>query len=268
MAVVVNKLIPEFEALATNQVKVSNTSHVGQTIVLYFYPKDNTPGCTTEAMQFRDKYKDFVKAGALVFGVSRDNMKSHEEFKSKLELPFELIADTEEKMCHMFGVVKNKIMYGKKVKGIERSTFLIGTDGKLAQEWRGLKVPGHVEEVLKAVKDLKKATTPAAKPAAKPAAEPTAVASKPAPAAKAAPAAKVAVSAKATSTKAAADKPAAKPTAKAAAKSTPATKTAAKASAAKTKAVEVVAVAPAKPTAAAKTAPARKSASKAPVAVD
>jgi peroxiredoxin Q/BCP len=107
-------------------------------------------------MQFRDKYRDFVKAGATVFGVSRDNMKSHDEFKSKLELPFELIADTEEKMCHMFGVVKNKIMYGKKVKGIERSTFLIGTDGILKEEWRGLKVPGHVDDVLKAVKDLKK----------------------------------------------------------------------------------------------------------------
>ena len=108
-------------------------------------------------MQFRDKYKDFVKAGALVLGVSRDNMKSHDDFKAKLELQFELIADTEEKMCHMFGVVKNKIMYGKKVKGIERSTFLVGPDGTLKQEWRGLKVPGHVEEVLKAVKDLKKA---------------------------------------------------------------------------------------------------------------
>ena len=100
---------------------------------------------------------DFAKAGATVFGVSRDNMKSHDDFKTKLELPFELIADTEEKMCHMFGVVKNKIMYGKKVKGIERSTFLIGPDGTLKQEWRGLKVPGHVEEVLQAVKDLKKA---------------------------------------------------------------------------------------------------------------
>jgi thioredoxin-dependent peroxiredoxin len=157
MAIVVNKLIPEFEANATGGIKVSNTSHNGQVLVLYFYPKDNTPGCTTEAMQFRDKYKDFVKAGATVFGVSRDNMKSHDDFKAKLELPFELIADTEEKMCHMFGVVKNKIMYGKKVKGIERSTFLIGADGVLKQEWRGLKVPGHVDEVLKAVKLLKKA---------------------------------------------------------------------------------------------------------------
>ena len=157
MAVVVNKLLPEFEAAATGGLKVSNQTHLGKVVVLYFYPKDNTPGCTTEAMQFRDKYKDFVKAGATVFGVSRDNMKSHDEFKSKLELPFELIADTEEKMCHMFGVVKNKIMYGKKVKGIERSTFLVGPDGQLKAEWRGLKVPGHVEEVLKAVKELNKA---------------------------------------------------------------------------------------------------------------
>jgi len=156
MAVVVNKPLPEFEANATSGVKVSNVSHIGHVVVLYFYPKDNTPGCTTEAMQFRDRYKDFVKAGATVFGVSRDNMKSHDEFKAKLELPFELIADTEEKMCHMFGVVKNKIMYGKKVKGIERSTFLIGADGTLKGEWRGLKVPGHVDDVLKAVKDLKK----------------------------------------------------------------------------------------------------------------
>ena len=157
MAIVVNKPLPEFEANATGGIKLSKTSHLGQVMVLYFYPKDNTPGCTTEAMQFRDKYKDFVKAGAVVFGVSRDNMASHDSFKTKLELPFELIADTEEKMCHMFGVVKNKIMYGKKVKGIERSTFLVNPEGILVQEWRGLKVPGHVEEVLKAVKILKKA---------------------------------------------------------------------------------------------------------------
>ncbi len=162
MAVVVNKPLPEFEALATGGQKVSNVSHQGQILVLYFYPKDNTPGCTTEAMQFRDKYADFVKAGAAVFGVSRDNMISHNDFKGKLELPFELIADTEEKLCHMFGVVKNKIMYGKKVKGIERSTFLVGPDGILMQEWRGLKVPGHVEEVIKAVKSMKAAQKKAA----------------------------------------------------------------------------------------------------------
>ncbi|MDO7693202.1 MAG: peroxiredoxin, partial [Burkholderiaceae bacterium] len=134
MAVVVNKPLPEFEAVATGNESLSNQSLIGQTVVLYFYPKDNTPGCTTEAMEFRDKYKDFVKAGATVYGVSRDNMKSHDDFKEKLELPFELIADTEEKMCHMFGVVKNKIMYGKKVKGIERSTFLIGPDGLVKEE--------------------------------------------------------------------------------------------------------------------------------------
>jgi thioredoxin-dependent peroxiredoxin len=157
MAVVLNKLIPEFETKATGGLTVTNQTYLGHYLVLYFYPKDNTPGCTTEAMQFRDKYKDFVKAGATVFGVSRDNMKSHDEFKAKLELPFELIADTEEKMCHGFGVVKNKIMYGKKVKGIERSTFLIDDQGVLRQEWRGLKVLGHVDEVLKAVKALKKA---------------------------------------------------------------------------------------------------------------
>ena len=155
MTPALNKPLPEFEALATGGVKFTPQAYLGKIVVLYFYPKDNTPGCTTEAMQFRDKYKDFVKAGAVVFGVSRDNMASHDSFKTKLELPFELIADTEEKMCHMFGVVKNKIMYGKKVKGIERSTFLIGPDGLVVQEWRGLKVPGHVEEVLKAVKSLK-----------------------------------------------------------------------------------------------------------------
>ena len=158
MTPALNKPLPEFEALATSGVKFTPQAFNGHAVVLYFYPKDHTPGCTTEAMQFRDKYKDFVKAGATVFGVSRDNMKSHDEFKAKLELPFELIADTEEKMCHMFGVVKNKIMYGKKVKGIERSTFLVGADGLLKEEWRGLKVPGHVDDVLKAVKALKKAS--------------------------------------------------------------------------------------------------------------
>ena len=157
MAIVVNKPLPEFEAIATGDVKVTNTSHLGQALVLYFYPKDNTPGCTTEAMQFRDKYKDFVKAGAVVFGVSRDNMASHDSFKTKLELPFELIADTEEKRRHMFGAVRRAIVYGAEGKGIERSTFLVNPEGVLVQEWRGLKVPGHVEEVLKAVKILKKA---------------------------------------------------------------------------------------------------------------
>ena len=157
MMPVLNKNLPDFEAQATGGVKFTPSAFMGQAVVLYFYPKDHTPGCTTEAMQFRDKHKDFLKAGAVVFGVSRDNMTSHDKFRLNLELPFELIADTEEKLCHMFGVVKNKIMYGKKVKGIERSTFLIDTAGVLRAEWRGIKVAGHVDEVLKAVKDLKKA---------------------------------------------------------------------------------------------------------------
>ncbi|MFN9707611.1 MAG: peroxiredoxin [Burkholderiales bacterium] len=156
MTPALNKPLPELEALATGGVKFTPQTYAGQIVVLYFYPKDNTPACTIEATQFRDHHKDFVKSGAVLFGVSRDNMTSHEKFKANLELPFELIADTEEKLCHMFGVVKNKIMYGKKVKGIERSTFLIDGQGVLRAEWRGLKVPGHVEEVLKAVKALKK----------------------------------------------------------------------------------------------------------------
>jgi thioredoxin-dependent peroxiredoxin len=157
MTPALNKTLPEFEAQATSGVRFTPQAYLGQIVILYFYPKDNTPGCTTEAMQFRDRHKDFLKAGAVVFGVSRDNMASHEKFKQNLELPFELIADTEEKLCHMFGVVKNKIMYGKKVKGIERSTFLIDASGVLVSEWRGLKVAGHVDDVLKAVKALKKA---------------------------------------------------------------------------------------------------------------
>ena len=156
MTPVLNKALPEFEAHATSGVKFTPAAFIGRAVVLYFYPKDHTPGCTTEAMQFRDRHKDFVKAGAVVFGVSRDNMTSHDKFRQNLELPYELIADTEEKLCHMFGVVKNKIMYGKKVKGIERSTFLMDASGVLRAEWRGIKVAGHVDDVLKAVKDLRK----------------------------------------------------------------------------------------------------------------
>jgi thioredoxin-dependent peroxiredoxin len=156
MTPALNKAIPEFEAHATGGVKFTPQSYLGKIVILYFYPKDNTPGCTTEATQFRDHHQEFAKAGAVVFGVSRDNMTSHDKFKETLELPFELIADTEEKLCHMFGVVKNKIMYGKKVKGIERSTFLIDSHSILRGEWRGLKVAGHVEEVLNEVRALKK----------------------------------------------------------------------------------------------------------------
>ena len=128
--------------------------HRGHPVVLYFYPKDNTPGCTTEGSQFRDLHKQFIKAGAVVAGVSRDSLKSHENFKAKMDFPFELIADADEKLCKQFDVIKMKNMYGRQVRGIERSTFLIGPDGKLFREWRKVKADGHAAEVLDAVKTL------------------------------------------------------------------------------------------------------------------
>lgn len=126
----------------------------GSTVVLYFYPKDNTPGCTTEGLQFRDLHKKFVDAGALVFGVSRDSLKSHENFKAKMKFPFDLLSDAEEKACAQFDVIKMKNMYGRKVRGIERSTFVIDPSGALAREWRRVKVPGHAQEVLDFAKTL------------------------------------------------------------------------------------------------------------------
>jgi peroxiredoxin Q/BCP len=130
------------------------SAHRGHPVVLYFYPKDNTPGCTTEGAQFRDLYKKFKAAGAEIAGVSRDSIKSHQGFKAKMSFPFPLISDPDETLCNRFGVMKMKNMYGRQVRGIERSTFLIGPDGKLAREWRGVKVPGHAEEVLAAVQAL------------------------------------------------------------------------------------------------------------------
>jgi peroxiredoxin Q/BCP len=145
--------VAEFTAPATGgEFKLSD--HRGETVVLYFYPKDNTPGCTTEGEQFRDAYKQFRKAGAIVVGCSRDSLKSHENFKAKMAFPFELIADADEKLCAQFDVIKMKNMYGKKVRGIERSTFVIDGKGKLVNEWRGVKVAGHVDAVLEAVKAL------------------------------------------------------------------------------------------------------------------
>jgi peroxiredoxin Q/BCP len=130
------------------------SEHRGHPVVLYFYPKDNTPGCTMEGAQFRDLHKKFEKLGAVVVGVSRDSLKSHENFKAKMKFPFELIADADEKLCKQFGVIKMKSMYGKQVRGIERSTFLIGPDGKVVSEWRKVKADGHAQEVLNAVKAL------------------------------------------------------------------------------------------------------------------
>jgi peroxiredoxin Q/BCP len=147
------KKVADFSAAATGgDFKLS--AHEGHPVVIYFYPKDNTPGCTTEGMQFRDLHRQFVKAGAVVVGASRDSLKSHENFKAKTEFPFELISDADEKLCAQFGVIKMKNMYGKKVRGIERSTFVVDSTGTLAREWRGVKVPGHAQEVLDFVKTL------------------------------------------------------------------------------------------------------------------
>jgi peroxiredoxin Q/BCP len=123
-------------------------------LVLYFYPKDNTPGCTNETLQFRELHREFEKAGARVYGISRDSLKSHASFKAKLKLPFELLADEDETVCRQFGVIKMKNMYGRQVRGIERSTFVLDAKRTVRREWRGVKVPGHAKEVLDFVKTL------------------------------------------------------------------------------------------------------------------
>ncbi len=130
------------------------SAHRGHPVVLYFYPKDNTPGCTDESLQFRELHGEFVKAGWAVFGVSRDSVASHENFKRKFSFPFELLSDAEEKACALFGVIRMKNMYGKQVRGIERSTFAIDREGRIACEWRGVKVAGHAKEVLDFAKTL------------------------------------------------------------------------------------------------------------------
>ena len=132
------------------------SEHAGHPVVLYFYPKDNTPGCTTEGAAFRDLHPKFKKLGAVVAGISRDSMKSHENFKAKMAFPFPLISDPDETLCKQFDVIKMKNMYGKQVRGIERSTFVIDGRGNLAREWRKVKVPGHAQEVLEFVKTLEK----------------------------------------------------------------------------------------------------------------
>jgi peroxiredoxin Q/BCP len=146
---------PQLELPATGGKPFRLADARGRTVVLYFYPKDNTPGCTTEGQQFRDLYPEFQEAGADVYGISRDSMKSHESFKSKMSFPFHLLSDAEETACKLFDVIKMKNMYGKKVRGIERSTFVIDSNGVVRREWRGVKVPGHVQEVLEFVKTLK-----------------------------------------------------------------------------------------------------------------
>ena len=151
----VDKPAPDFELPATGGTNFRLSGAGGKPLVLYFYPKDNTPGCTTEGQQFRDLHPEFQKLGCAVYGISRDSMKSHESFKAKMGFPFELLSDTDEKASKLFDVIKMKNMYGKKVRGIERSTFAIDGNGLVRREWRGIKVPGHVQEVLEFVKTLK-----------------------------------------------------------------------------------------------------------------
>ena len=147
------KPVPDFSLPSTGGT-FNLSSARGKPVVLYFYPKDNTPGCTTEGADFRDSYPAFKRAGCEVLGISRDSLATHERFKEKMKFPFELLADPDEAVCKQFAVMKMKSMYGKQVRGIERSTFVIGADGVLAREWRGVKVPGHAQEVLNFVKAL------------------------------------------------------------------------------------------------------------------
>ena len=154
MAVELDQPVPAFTAEATSGLSVSLDSLAGKQVVLYFYPKDSTPGCTTQGQGFRDHHAAFRAANTEVFGISRDGMKSHENFKAKQGFPFELISDKDEQLCQLFDVIKLKKLYGKEYLGIERSTFLIDRDGVLRQEWRGVKVPGHVEAVLQAAQAL------------------------------------------------------------------------------------------------------------------
>ncbi len=149
-----NQPVPDFQLPATSGKNFQLSDYLGKTVVVYFYPKDSTPGCTTQGIQFRDAYAQFQQHNAEIFGVSRDSLKSHENFKAKFTFPFELLADTEELACTLFGVIKMKNMYGKQVRGIERSTFVIDKNGTLVKEWRGVKVDGHAAEVLNFIQAL------------------------------------------------------------------------------------------------------------------
>ena len=149
-----NKKVPNFEQEATNDKTVSSSNIKGKNTVLFFYPKDNTPGCTLEGQDFRDSYPEFKNLNTEIYGISRESIKSHENFKNKQSFPFELISDPDELMCKAFGVMKLKSMYGREYMGIERSTFLVNAEGVIVCEWRKVKVKGHVEEVLEKVKSI------------------------------------------------------------------------------------------------------------------
>lgn len=150
----IDQPVPNFENPATGDQTISLSGLKGKKVVLYFYPRDSTPGCTREGQDFRDMHDQFVALNTVILGVSRDSIKSHENFKTKQELPFDLLSDKEETLCGIFDVIKEKNMYGKKVMGIVRSTFLIDEEGVLRKEWIKVKVPNHVAEVLEAVKQL------------------------------------------------------------------------------------------------------------------
>ena len=148
------KPVADFSLPSTGNTTFKLSGTRGSKVVLYFYPKDNTPGCTQQGSDFRDSFAAFGKTGTQIYGISRDSIRSHEGFKAKMKFPFELLSDADEAVCAQFGVMKMKNMYGKKVRGIERSTFVLTGEGAIAREWRGVKVPGHVEEVLSFVKAL------------------------------------------------------------------------------------------------------------------
>ena len=149
----IGEKVANFSLPATGDKHVSLDDFKGTNLVIYFYPKDSTPGCTLEGQNFRDNYSGFRKSGTAVLGVSRDSLKAHENFRVRQKFPFDLLSDTEEKLCRQFDVIHEKNMYGRKVMGIERSTFLIDVKGKLVREWRKVKVKGHVDDVLAAIKD-------------------------------------------------------------------------------------------------------------------
>lgn len=156
MSIDIGKKVPPFSLAATSEQEISLSDLKGKNVVLYFYPKDSTPGCTREGQDFRDSYNKFKRQNTVILGVSRDSIKSHENFKAKQGFQFELLSDKDEILCKLFDVIKMKNMYGKQVRGIERSTFLINANGKLKKEWRKVKVDDHVDEVLAAVKELNK----------------------------------------------------------------------------------------------------------------
>ncbi|MEY4194522.1 MAG: hypothetical protein RLZZ226_890 [Pseudomonadota bacterium] len=149
-----NTLPATLALAATSGKSISLADYLGRYLVIYFYPKDNTPGCTREGLEFTQAHAEFQALGVDIIGVSRDSLKSHENFRCKLAMPFELVSDHDETLCQAFAVIKDKMMYGKPVRGIERSTFVIGPDGQIAREWRKVSVDGHVQAVLQAVRGL------------------------------------------------------------------------------------------------------------------